>query len=64
MLANNNRKLAWKAKCLDTATSLEEPNYGNCIMFPADALKEGETSLFVSRNTVVESLNEMSTKIA
>ena len=38
--------------------------YGNCIMFPADALEDGKTPVFTSNNTEIESQDETLSKIA
>ena len=38
LLANNNRNMAWKTKCLDTATRLEEPNVTGCY-YPPETTK-------------------------
>ena len=39
-------------------------DYGNCIMFPADALEDGKTPVFTSNNTEIESQDETLSKIA
>ena len=46
------------------ADAICEEGYGNCIMFPADALEDGKTPVFTSNNTEIESQDETLSKIA